>query len=245
MLSTLSQEILSSISPSNSTILRQLCNVPVGRWDLQQSGFRTIPGCPCPTETLRLYQKDKPSLGKGSEPAPVAVVQNSLNQSSAKLQDIRSICISGCAWAIFSRGHLCPPLQHATDPRLDLWNRLHPSPVSSGRSEEQCERFQSLMRRPGCARARKLDETYHTVNRRHGDLPCWFHKGYGRQMKWRFRDSEVPSGKRKTERNWIYTPFFTTGGCFAYCQCQRMILTHPMYMKMQNCTHSRTKTRNQ
>jgi len=132
ILSILSQEILSSISPSNSTILRQLCNVPVGRWDLQQAGFRTIPGCPCPTETLRLYQKDKPSFGEGSEPAQVAVVQNSLNQSSAKLQDIRSICISGCAWTIFSRGHLCPPLQYAIDPRLDLWNRLRPSPVSSG-----------------------------------------------------------------------------------------------------------------
>ena len=107
MLSILSQEILSSISPSNSTILRQLCNVPVGRWDLQQAGFRTTPGCPCPTETLRIYRKDKPSLGKGSEPAPVAVAQNSLNHSSAKLQDIRSICISGCAWTNFFREVTC------------------------------------------------------------------------------------------------------------------------------------------
>lgn len=65
----------------------------------------------------------------------------------------------------------------------------------------------SLMRRLGCARARKVDENYHTVNRRHGDLPCWFHKGYGRQMKWRFRDSEVPSEKEKGTKLNLH-PFF-------------------------------------
>lgn len=158
MLSILSQEILSSISPSNSTILRQLCNVPVGRWDLQQAGFRTTPGCPCPTETLRIYRKDKPSLGKGSEPAPVAVAQNSLNHSSAKLQDIRSICISGCAWTFFFERSLVP-----TTPTCH-WSETRPLKSAAfiscfvRKNRVRCFSLW-LMCRLSCASARrKLDE---------------------------------------------------------------------------------------